>query len=525
MDLRLTTMADPLRAWVLKKKSTLGPIARAVAVLWIISRLQGYLTASKSRSSKLPSPRFALPYFGHLFNLGPNTIETFCQWHKRYGPIILIQMGVKQMVSISDPFIAQEVLGTNGSLAANRPYNKYMTKLFGKNERGIVFAETKSKSWRKARGIATTILGPNNVNKKLPEMGNETEELVNALATGNNIDPSEHILRLSLNYMLLNCFGIRAASTDDPIFKKCIYLIKYTMVYTGLKYMISEYLPVLSFLDYLIGGEKTFAKHIETERDAWIREWMMNAHDDGKDCIATALLESVHSGDIDEATAIVTLADLLFAGTDTAAVTIGWAFGILSVKPDVQRKIQQELDHFIETHRRMPIFTDRDHFPYMIAVQKECMRFRPTTPLGVTHVASEDIVWRSKIIPKGAIIASNMIAMHMNPDVYPEPHVFRPERFLDKTETFTASAKSKIEDRDQYNFGWGRRLCPGSYLAEVHMFNAFTRVFARCTIEQRVDDEGCPVPLDLERFLPQPEVVIVTAHPSYQVRFVRRTEE
>ncbi|CDH53495.1 o-methylsterigmatocystin oxidoreductase [Lichtheimia corymbifera JMRC:FSU:9682] len=322
--------------------------------------------------------------------------------------------------------------------------------------------------------------------------------------------------------MMINSFGIRAATTDDPIFKKCVHLLKWGSEFTALKYMISEYLPVLSFLDHLINGEKAYTKHIETERDAWIREWMMNAHNDGKDCMATALLESVNSGDIDEATAIVTLTDLLFAGMDTTAVTIGWAFGILSVKPDVQRKIQQELDHFIDTHKRMPMFNDRDHFPYMIAVQKECMRFRPTTPLGVTHVASEDIVCRNKIIPKGAIIASNMVAMHMNPDVYPEPHVFRPERFLDKTETFTASAKSKIEERDQYNFGWGRRLCPGTYLAEVHMFNVFSRVFARCTIEPPVDDDGCLVPLNLKTFLPQ-KVVLVTAHPPYQVRFVRRT--
>ncbi|CDH53496.1 predicted protein [Lichtheimia corymbifera JMRC:FSU:9682] len=184
MDLRLTTIVDPLRAWVMRKKSTLGPIAGAVAVLWIISRLQGYLTASKSRSSKLPSPSFALPYFGHLFNLGPNVVETFCEWHKRYGPIILIQMGVKQMVSISDPFIAQEVLGANGSLAANRPYNKYMTKIHAHNGRGVVFADTNSKSWRKARGIATTIHGPNSVNKRLPDMCKETEEMVNVLATG-----------------------------------------------------------------------------------------------------------------------------------------------------------------------------------------------------------------------------------------------------------------------------------------------------------------------------------------------------
>ncbi|KAI7873323.1 hypothetical protein K492DRAFT_200719 [Lichtheimia hyalospora FSU 10163] len=70
-----------------------------------------------------------------------------------------------------------------------------------------------------------------------------------------------------------------------------------------------------------------------------------------------------------------------------------------------------------------------------------------------------------------------------------------------------------------------RRLCPGSYLAEVHIFNVFSRVFAKCSIEPCVDKEGNPVPLDLESFLPLPEVVVITAPPPYQVRFIRRTVE
>ncbi|KAI7873322.1 cytochrome P450, partial [Lichtheimia hyalospora FSU 10163] len=326
-------MADPLRAWILKKKSTLGPIAGAVAVIWIISRLPAYITA-RSNNSKLPSPRFALPYVGHLFNLGSNTMKTFSHWHQRYGPIILIQMGVKQMVSISDPLIAHEVFGTKGTLAANRPYNKYTTKIYSHNGKGIVHANTNRKSWRRVRGIAITILGQNHVIKNFPDMCNETEQLVNALATGDNIDPSPHISRLSLNYMTLSLYGIRTTSTEDPIFKKCVHLIDQSRTFTDIKYVISEYLPVLSFVDHLINDEANYAKHIETERDAWIREWMLDAHKNGRECVATALLESVHTGDIDEATAIVTLSDLIFAGMDTTAVTIGWAFGILSVKPD-----------------------------------------------------------------------------------------------------------------------------------------------------------------------------------------------
>ncbi|KAI7879643.1 cytochrome P450 [Lichtheimia hyalospora FSU 10163] len=244
---------------------------------------------------------------GHLFSLGSDPNKTFLRWHKQYGPIILLQTGVKQMVSIADPFIAHEVLGTKGSMAANRPYDKFMTKIYSSNGRGVIFANTNTKSWRRARSIATTILGPNNVNKKLSEMCHDAEDLVDRLATGNNIDPSKHLLLLSLNYMTHSCFGKRAASIDDPLFKRIVHLVKTGVVFTDIKYTISGYLPVLSFIDGFIGGEKRYATHIKNENYAWYREWIMEACENRKECIATALMESVHDGEIDEITAIVTI--------------------------------------------------------------------------------------------------------------------------------------------------------------------------------------------------------------------------
>ena len=67
------------------------------------------------------------------------------------------------------------------------------------------------------------------------------------------------------------------------------------------------------------------------------------------------------------------------------------------------------------------------------------------------------VEWRGSIIPSGTFFMTNMIEMHMDPIKYPNPHEFKPERFLDKSkDSMFASANHKIEDRDQYNFGWGR---------------------------------------------------------------------
>ena len=81
---------------------------------------------------------------------------------------------------------------------------------------------------------------------------------------------------------------------------------------------------------------------------------------------------------------------MVFAGTDTTAVTLAWAFLMLSTKPGIQKKIQQEIDAFVDKYERLPFFSERGEVPYMIATQRECMRLRPTTETGVTHVTAHD---------------------------------------------------------------------------------------------------------------------------------------
>lgn len=84
-------------------------------------------------------------------------------------------------------------------------------------------------------------------------------------------------------------------------------------------------------------------------------------------------------------------ADIILAGTDTTAVTVTWALAILVKYPEIQARMQAEIDHFRANNEgRMPTFQDRNEFPYMISVQKECMRYRATTPFGVPHVTTKD---------------------------------------------------------------------------------------------------------------------------------------
>jgi cytochrome P450 len=80
--------------------------------------------------------------------------------------------------------------------------------------------------------------------------------------------------------------------------------------------------------------------------------------------------------------------------------------GALLLFPDVQPRAQAEIDAIIGPGR-LPELEDKPRLPYLNAVLKEVLRWRPIGPVGLPHMASEEDIYRGYIIPKGAIVIGN----------------------------------------------------------------------------------------------------------------------
>ncbi|KAI8877037.1 cytochrome P450, partial [Backusella circina FSU 941] len=123
-------------------------------------------------------------------------------------------------------------------------------------------------------------------------------------------------------------------------------------------------------------------------------------------------------------------------------------------------------------------------------------------------------------IPKGTIVITTMKAIHENPDIYEDPEKFIPERFLNNTKLMHAAANGRVSDRDHFNFEWGRRICPGIYLAEVEIFHTFINLFSKCTIEPVIDHHNKPIYPDIED---EQNLGIIIAPIPYSVKIVARS--
>ena len=163
--------------------------------------------------------------------------------------------------------------------------------------------------------------------------------------------------------------------------------------------------------------------------------------------------------------------------------------------PEVQRRAQAEIDAVVGRDR-LPTFADAPRLPYVRAIIKEILRWRPTLALGVPHAAAEEDWYEGMYIPKGTLCLYNV--WHCNHDraVFGEDaDEFRPERHLDRHREFLPGPVETYQ-AGHVTFGFGRRICSGKDLANDSLFISTVRILWAAKLERARDENGKEVTLD-----------------------------
>jgi len=168
------------------------------------------------------------------------------------------------------------------------------------------------------------------------------------------------------------------------------------------------------------------------------------------------------------------LTSILAAGVHTCQAALLWCFVYLILHPEVQKKAQEELDRVIGNDR-LPMIQDRPDLPYIQSVITEVIRMRPSLPLSLPHALIQDDVVEDQFhLPKDTLVFPNVWYMLHNPETYPEPDIFNPDRY--------GSSQTEMTKVEELVFGFGRRTCPGVHLAQATLFSFVSTVLATCTI-------------------------------------------
>lgn len=148
------------------------------------------------------------------------------------------------------------------------------------------------------------------------------------------------------------------------------------------------------------------------------------------------------------------LLTMIAAGHETTAIGLAWAFYWVHKHPAILRKVLDEIDGL----GAAPSPEALAKLPYLSAVCDESLRRSPVLPM-VPRRVIKPFQLRGWDIPVGTGIAGAIAAVHADPSIYPEPDVFRPERFLER----------KFSPFEFLPFGGGHRRCLGAAFAGYEM--------------------------------------------------------
>jgi len=190
-------------------------------------------------------------------------------------------------------------------------------------------------------------------------------------------------------------------------------------------------------------------REAQAEGSSMVSDLLAAVHEDGQP------LSDVELRDI-----IVTL---LTAGHDTTSIALAWALEQIVPRPEVVARISEELKQVTSGELKAEHL---DRLAYLDAAIRESMRLRTIVPF-VVRLTKQPFTAGGREYPPGVMLAPCSHLVHRRPDLYPDPEVFRPERFLER----------KFGPNEWFPFGGGNRTCLGMAFALYEMKVVLAELF------------------------------------------------
>ncbi|XP_023772884.1 cytochrome P450 CYP82D47 [Lactuca sativa] len=464
------------------------PYSMSIAAIFFavfLQILKGIKSGNKGKNRKAPEAKGKWPVVGHLHLLGgpePHHI-TLANMADKYGPIFTIKLGVHNALVVSNSEIAKECFTKNDKAFSSRP-KLLAVELMGYNYAIFALAPYGA-YWRQVRKIIMLeVLSTRRVEMLGPVRSAELRESMKDLydvwvknkdQSGSldmvKVDMQQWFGNLVLNSLIKVVTGKRFALDDEEGIRFRKVANRFFQLLGG--FVVSDYIPPLKFLD--IGGYKKemiiTGQEMDNFFDQWLEEYkrereskQQNERDKVLMDVLISILEGASEEEFpghDHATIIkATCLTMVIGGLDSTSVALTWALCLLLNNPRTLKLAQEEIDEHVGRKRRVEE-SDLKNLVYMDAILKETLRLYPPGHLGLPKETLEDCIVQGYYIPKGTRVMLNLWKLHRDPNIWPNPTEFLPERFL----TTHKDVDLKGHHFDLLPFGSGRRVCPGILFA------------------------------------------------------------
>ncbi|KAL5114903.1 hypothetical protein ACEQ8H_007221 [Pleosporales sp. CAS-2024a] len=448
------------------------PVPFALPLLALL--LAAYLLRLAARKPPLPLPPGpkGIPFIGAIHAIPPPTKPAYLHWlqHKsQYGPLSSLTVLRQPMIIVNSAALATRLLRDRAAVYSGRPPFVFAGAMIGWDKSlAMQQPDDTFKTYRRNIARVASEGKRGQVFDRVQE-----EEGVRFLARLRR-DPDDlfsHIAWQAGAVILRVTYGYTPREGRDPL----VDMVGQAMDEFGEVVVPGKFLvDVLPWCTRFKQTARSMRAHLDrtvTIPYEFVKHQMANhVHN------TSYLSEAIKDIGLDPQ---MESTSMYIAGADTTVAAIMTFFLAMMLYPDVQARAQAELDSVIPSSR-LPVSSDKPHLPYITALLKETHRWHPVAPMGLAHATTADDQVDGYRIPKGAVVLANTWWFTHDPDVYPEPMAFKPERHL---------GDEPCPDPRMYTFGFGRRVCPGRHVADNALFITIAQVLSVFKIAPPVEGE------------------------------------
>ncbi|KAF8703128.1 cytochrome p450, partial [Rhizoctonia solani] len=393
-------------------------------------------------------------------NVPHRPVKAATGWKEQYGDIICLRTLSNTTVIINSEALATELLEKRAAETSDRPRNVFVRELQLRKTMALVLQQSQARTY--------STLHSSNLLQFLRALAKTPDNYMNHI----DDSASRFIMNLAYGHEIIE---------DDPL----VAAVRAGQIYMEDGLATHRWVNSLPFLRYYPawapGGEFQKVAREGLRRRLEYANVPFDTVMDGirrnqlvQPSFTSRLLEQKGGANASEEDVDLikwSAASLFGGGTATTVSILATLIFCLVIHPEITKKAQDEIDRVIGPNR-LPTVHDRGSLPYVEAVLQEVMRYYPVVPLcaptlntlsiasdfspGIPHSTEQDIEFQGYRIPKGSSIEPNLWAILHDPDIYSDPYVFRPERYLES---------KPAPDPRKYIFGFGRRICPGIHIA------------------------------------------------------------
>ncbi|KAJ7605462.1 cytochrome P450 [Mycena polygramma] len=453
------------------------------------------------RKGRLPPGPRGLPLVGNLFQLKTDAWFTFTEWKEKHGPLVHISAVGQSILILNTHKVAADLLDRRGPIYSNRPRWIVASEIL---TGGLLVVFTQYNDvWRRMRRA-----GHEGLNKQVASefhVPQYREGLL--LIQGMLKQPklwNENIRRATAS-MVWSVVYDKPPITDaqDPsiaavndfitrIVRAAFPGSHYVEFFTWMKYLPS------SIAKWKRDAEEWYRKDSKVFEDLYLEAKHRVKTGEDRPSFAANLVRDAERHGLSDTESAWLAATLYAAGAETTAGVLSWFMLAMVLYPDVQSKIQAELDAVVG-RSRLPTFADRDHLPYLQATVREALRWHPVDPVGLPHQSIEDDWYEGYFIPKGTICIANVWALNRDVEAHgADAAHFNPGRYLDENGKLRP-ALADTKEECHVTYGFGRRLCIGRHVANNSLFIDMACILWAANIRPTKDAAGNPVmPIESE---------------------------